>query len=70
MTGPSLGILRYGVTPTFPVMKASSPARVRVTGRAGAYRWTCTVCVCPSMRRTSIAAAADAGRRHLHRWHT
>ena len=69
MTGPSLSILRYGVKPSFPGPKPV-PARIRVTGRQGAYRWTCTVCIGPGMALSTPGRAADAGRSHLRRWHS
>lgn len=71
MTGPSLGILRYGVSPTFPLpVRHPVAARGRVAP-GGPYGFIGSCSACPDQVLYSLpGVTADAVRRHIKARHS
>lgn len=76
--GPSLAILRYGVTPRFPITRTRARVSVRKLRRGELrprerwpYSYRCTDPACQAEGRgyRTPGAASDGGRGHLRRWH-
>lgn len=70
-SGPSLDILRYGVSATFPPPPKERDCTARGRVRPGGpYGWVGSCSACPAqVLYGSAGVAADAIRRHLRKVH-